>query len=91
MSLGGAGVTQYCGVIFHSADAKAAVEVCGWFGSVIAAFDVTSSGPRLHTPAQVWAPLREAVQIPASPFFFFFFCLGAEEEHRRGAEGEAAF
>lgn len=30
--------SQCCEMICHSADAKAAVEACGWFGSVIAAF-----------------------------------------------------
>lgn len=71
--------------------------MCSWCaGSDIAAFDVTSSDLRLHTPAQVWAPCEEAVQISASLSFFFFFSSTdprkSEEEARfRGADGEAAF
>lgn len=63
-------------------------------GSVNAAFDVTSSGLRLHTPAQVWAPLQEAVQLSASLFFFFFFTdprKSIEGVRFRGADREAAF
>lgn len=49
-------MNQCCEVTCHSADAQAAVGgECGRFGSVIAAFDGTSSGPRLHTPVQMWA------------------------------------
>lgn len=60
-------------------------------GSVIAAFDVTSSGLRLRTPAQVWAPLQEAVQISASLFFFFPPQKSIEGVRFGGADGEAAF
>lgn len=59
------------------------------------AFDVTSSDLRLHTPAQVWAPLQEAVQISASLFLFSFFFTdprkSIEGVRFRGADGEAAF
>lgn len=60
-------------------------------GSVNAAFDVTSSGLRLHTPAQVWAPLQEAVQLSASLFFFTDPRKSIEGVRFRGADGEAAF
>lgn len=65
-------MSRDCEVTSHSADAKAAVEVCvvGLDLSVLP-FDVTSSGLRLHTPAQVWAPLREALSASPHPFFFF--------------------
>lgn len=65
---------QDCEVTSHSADAKAAVEVCvvGLDLSLLP-FDVTSSGLRLHTPAQVWAPLRKALSAP--PFLPFFSFL----------------
>lgn len=59
-------------------------------------FDVTSSGPRLHTPAQVWAPLREGCSDPRLPFFLFFFFMKELRKSLgggrfRGAEGDAAF
>lgn len=41
----------------------------GLFGSVIAAFDVTSFGLRLPTPVQVWADLQEDCPLPTLSLF----------------------
>lgn len=41
----------------------------GLFGSVIAAFDVTSFGLRLATPVQVWADLQEDCPLPTLSLF----------------------
>lgn len=54
-------------------------------------FDVTSSGPRLHTPAQVWAPLRQGCLDPRLPFFFKELKESLGGGRFRGAEGDAAF
>lgn len=78
---------QHCGVPCHLADVKLL-----WRCVVCSAtvFDVTSSCLRLHTPAQVWAHLQEAVQL--SPSHFFTDPMKSIEGMRfRGADRDIAF